>query len=630
MNPNSNSQFRFRAAVSLAAAAVVFLLFAAAGAFRSVSYMTATGIASRFAWGGFLASIATAAAAVAAVWLVRWPAVIAAARCHLKHIVSSTTTITPPCSDPLAAQLRPQSAPWWCSWGFLFAVNALFFTLVAWLLPVTFESNDDIAMLRIASGFYDNGQPNAHLVFINILYGYLVSGLYRLTTAVEWYTLLEIAIVAISSTVVAKCLLERRGVARYAFLAVFYLYALRFAIYLQFTEVAALAAMSGLCLVARGGRRGVISGVALFLLGALVRYPSAMMVGLISVPFFVLWGRSIGLRRALVPLAVCVVGAWGLQKVDRAVYAADPAWAHYRAYNAARGTLNDNPNVGKVRLQLPQGVTKADLTLFRWFFPDASVMTLDRIRDLQSQVRDVAFADKAKRFPDMLRGQLQGKLLPMLLFAALFFALAALLSRRGWAAAAPLLCAAAYVGVMFYISLDGHLKPRVVISAAVPFAVFLFYVADTGKRWLGWAMALLLLYPAWDRLDQNLALVEANRGRITSSIRHGDAVLSLGHPAPVVSVGTGGTVNALAASRKRYDTRNMGWLTGIPLAVSIKSHREFVDQGYLCVVNSKRAGRLKAIVAGIRRNHGIACQPRLLATKRGRQYWVIERAPEAE
>ena len=57
--------------------------------------------------------------------------------------------------------------------------NTLFFTLVAYLLPMRFEENDDVVMCMIANGVY-SGSPDCHLVFINAIYGSVLARLYSL------------------------------------------------------------------------------------------------------------------------------------------------------------------------------------------------------------------------------------------------------------------------------------------------------------------------------------------------------------------------------------------------------------------------------------------------------------------
>ncbi len=45
----------------------------------------------------------------------------------------------------------------------LLVVNAAFFALMAWVMPIRFEENDDVMMCMIANGLY-SGSPDAHLV----------------------------------------------------------------------------------------------------------------------------------------------------------------------------------------------------------------------------------------------------------------------------------------------------------------------------------------------------------------------------------------------------------------------------------------------------------------------------------
>ena len=68
------------------------------------------------------------------------------------------------------------------------AFNIVYFTVLALALPLTFEENDDVMMAMIANGSY-SGTPDCHLVYINVIYGWVLTLLYGLTRAIEWYTL---------------------------------------------------------------------------------------------------------------------------------------------------------------------------------------------------------------------------------------------------------------------------------------------------------------------------------------------------------------------------------------------------------------------------------------------------------
>lgn len=87
--------------------------------------------------------------------------------------------------------------------------NMVLFCIVAQLLHMRFEENDDIFMCLIANGNY-SGTPDCHLVFQNALWGWLVSGLYRLTDAIEWYSVVFTIIHVVSMSIIAYYLIARQ------------------------------------------------------------------------------------------------------------------------------------------------------------------------------------------------------------------------------------------------------------------------------------------------------------------------------------------------------------------------------------------------------------------------------------
>ena len=66
----------------------------------------------------------------------------------------------------------------------ILACNIAFFAVMAMVLPLSFEENDDVVMAMIANGTY-SGVPDFHLVYINVIYGYVLTLLYGLLPAIE-------------------------------------------------------------------------------------------------------------------------------------------------------------------------------------------------------------------------------------------------------------------------------------------------------------------------------------------------------------------------------------------------------------------------------------------------------------
>ena len=125
--------------------------------------------------------------------------------------------------------------------------------VLAVVLPLGFEENDDVMMCMIANGSY-SGTPDCHLVYINVLYGMVLAGLYRLTTAVEWYTLSFVVLHILSMSVIVYCILTTPNRARWErilWLIVLYVLWARIIIAFQFTTTAGLVCLAGCMLLMR-------------------------------------------------------------------------------------------------------------------------------------------------------------------------------------------------------------------------------------------------------------------------------------------------------------------------------------------------------------------------------------------
>ena len=169
------------------------------------------------------------------------------------------------------------------------AANIVFFAVMAWLLPLGFEENDDVMMAMIANGSY-SGAPDYHLVYINVLYGFVLAGLYSLTKAIEWYTLSFAVLHVISMSVLSYCLLTMPNRARWEkilWLVILYVLWARIIVALQFTTTAGLVCLAGCVLLLRGTPKSQWYGVAFVIVAALTRFLAAGLVGLLMAPILV-------------------------------------------------------------------------------------------------------------------------------------------------------------------------------------------------------------------------------------------------------------------------------------------------------------------------------------------------------
>jgi hypothetical protein len=364
----------------------------------------------------------------------------------------------------------------------LLLFNALLFISLARLLPLNYETNDDAAMCMIANGVY-SGMPDAHLIFINYLYGWLLTLLYNTFSGVEWYTVSFCIIHIVSLTAVAFVILtntRKSGCFKSIFLFFLYIIEARNIFLFQFTTTAAIGGFAGLLLLFGTKKIHKIYGSCLFLAATLVRFDAAMLVMLLMLPVFVYETFSDAKNKVRLPIlvAVCICGAFLLRSIDRRIYYGDGVeWIEYLEYNAARGRINDNPNARNLT-KLPSGISFNDYRLLLSFFPDVNIVNLPRIKELSDIVSKVALKEKLRNiYPSLMLYRI-----PLLLIAGMFV-VSFFLSRRIKIKFLMLFYFAFYIGVLSYISMDGFLKQRVFVSALFPILFFLhtYNVADIQK-----------------------------------------------------------------------------------------------------------------------------------------------------
>lgn len=269
----------------------------------------------------------------------------------------------------------------------LLLLNIIFFVLMAWLLPIHYEENDDVSMCMIANGVR-SGSPDGHLVFINALFGWVLAGLYRLTTAVEWYTLSFCVLHVLAMTGIVYFVLKDVNIQplmKGLFLVLMYVMWVRMIIAFQFTTTAGLLCFSGCLALLQSSKKWRFVGISAIFVASLIRFQAAGLVGLLFAPVLILeyikdkhaayWIAAVA--------ALAIVGHWA----DGLFYR-QADWTYYRAYNEARGFINDNPNVLLVENDLPEGVEPADYQMLCSFEGDPNVISLEQLQDIKARIKN--------------------------------------------------------------------------------------------------------------------------------------------------------------------------------------------------------------------------------------------------
>lgn len=255
---------------------------------------------------------------------------------------------------------------------------------------LVYDTNDDAIMAAISYGYY--GLPEGNLVYIHPLLGGLLAALQRMVPGVSWYLLMELGILFVSMVALYSLVLDREESAwalpALTVLTVYLTYALLFR--MQYTKIAGCAAAAGMLLLFRAVEKrrrwyAYLLGLLLAVSGFLLR-DSAFFMVLIPLAGVGTWYGIRYLRAGERKQAAVLVGTFvllfaicgGLMAGQRLTR--DPAWDHYRQYNALRTELMDYgfPDYGENQaLYQSLGISEADLALYQsWDFGDPERFTI--------------------------------------------------------------------------------------------------------------------------------------------------------------------------------------------------------------------------------------------------------------
>lgn len=489
------------------------------------------------------------------------------------------------------------------------AFNIVYFTVLALALPLTFEENDDVMMAMIANGSY-SGMPDCHLVYINVIYGWVLTLLYGLTRAIEWYTLSFAVLHILSMSVLSYCVLttpNRSNWERVLWLLILYVLWARIIIALQFTTTAGLTCLAGCALLLRESKKARWTGVLFVIVAALIRFMAAGLVGILMAPIIVYTYRLEW--RKYMAIAMMLTAVVGCRWVNAKVYNDDPEWKYYREYNQLRAQLNDNPNAHKLQpAQLPQGVDSVDYQLLLWFIPDPEQIDLPTIRQISAVVGEVPFKQQLQNLHRLDKYAVEvGIMLALLVLM--------ILTTGNRSKYLFLILYTLFITVlMIHVSLDGFLKNRVFLCILMPALMtdFMLLPKTTGlkRRW-GIALAIVALcgwYSYQTKQDQT-------KYRYNRDIWHwfqAPLLERVPSESTVITIGSGLRVQGASPwSIWPYDfgKYTLGWMTWLPLNTPVgQSYRAllredvyvFTDREY-----EEQTGRLQMVREQIEKHYGV-------------------------
>ena len=282
--------------------------------------------------------------------------------------------------------------------------------LVISAFGIRYHTNDDATLANIAAGGYGD---TLHMVYVNMLFSLLLRPLYALKR-VNWYVIVQLALVCLSLAAAGLVLVKRCGALRGTALAAGLTlpFAVHLFYYFQYTKNAAVMSAAGLLLIARdlGTMGGATwAGIVLALAGSLVRFESFALAGaLFAAPllleFFRLDGN--GKKKAAGAVIVLLALVFARKGADRAFYRKDEGWRRFRQYNRARTRFSDHKVylLGEENSLGGAGVSDTDYTMLKnWDFFDREHFTSEYLDRISSEIEYPSYADSLKSLPGRLK-----------------------------------------------------------------------------------------------------------------------------------------------------------------------------------------------------------------------------------
>ncbi len=290
-----------------------------------------------------------------------------------------------------------------------FLLPAAVMLLIFSIYGIRYHTNDDATLANIAAGAYGDVY---HMVYVNMLFSVLLRPLYALGAA-NWYVIVQIALTALSMGAIGVTLVKRSGSVSGILqtLCIVIPFAVPTFYMFQYTKNAAVISAGGLFLIARelgSFSFGTVLGIALALLGSLIRFESFAMAGaMFAVPLlFVFFRLEKGKKKnAVITMTIFLAAVFIRKGADIAYYNADEGWKEYRRYNRARMMFSDHKVylVDRENVFADKGVSDTDFRmLLLWDFFDEERFSRDYLNELSDSIEYPPVSDSIKALPGRL------------------------------------------------------------------------------------------------------------------------------------------------------------------------------------------------------------------------------------
>lgn len=219
---------------------------------------------------------------------------------------------------------------------FAFIVSALICIVIPLFAEFRYMTNDDWAMMQIASGGF-SGYTSPYLGFTNVIIGQVLVLLYDINRSINWYTcyLLSINFMAwVTLLYVFLRMVNSIKVVLTVFIFIVLLLLMRHFYNMQFTITAATAYISGIGLLWINREhirfnKEVVIGILFIVLSGLIRKDVLvqMTLGIIPILAFQLFNKQF---MVTIAVAISIVFFYTGTLYENMVYEKEPEWAEFK------------------------------------------------------------------------------------------------------------------------------------------------------------------------------------------------------------------------------------------------------------------------------------------------------------
>ena len=294
----------------------------------------------------------------------------------------------------------------------LLFLQIAFTLLILLFCDIKYEVSDDFVMSLIASGAF-NGFPSPYIMFSNVIYGTLLSGLYRLFSSVNWYFWLQITVSFLSVSAISYLISQKFCTALSILIfCIFYLFCAQdLFVLIQFTKTASAAICSGSILFLWGifyakSKRCSIAGSLLVLIGSMIRFNCIYMAAPFVLLCLIIEGKRARVlhqvhvnhgridRRDLSHFAAClllILAVFSFHGVNLLSYRLHEDTSYFKEYSYVRANIVDyeRPDYESCQEELTAiGISKNDYELLdSWNFSDPTVFSLSKMKELLTVIQ---------------------------------------------------------------------------------------------------------------------------------------------------------------------------------------------------------------------------------------------------